>query len=224
MTEVQKVHQHLIVKVRQEKRHKPPCINCKQGSCQRRNSWNYWHDLECAKIACKFGDQRVYNHVAASVDEENNSVTVAIHLLANDERQMQWQKIQSDDKTEFRDSIISPTGMFRKGKHWILHLESSRQDPKISEIQALQQSVKDPSHGPCAWKKWQGNQLWTLHRERVQNSRFVFWESTLSSNRVPRAMLLHLLWEVTEREFIVQITAYHEQKNWHQKSKTRFEN
>ena len=57
------------------------------------------------------------------------------------------------------DSVISRTGMFRKGKHLDVHLESSRQDPKISEIQTLQHSVKDPSNGICAWKNWQGNQL-----------------------------------------------------------------
>ena len=42
---------------------------------------------------------------------------------------------------------------------WGLHLESSRQDPKNTEIQTLKKSVKDPSNGPCALKNWQGNEL-----------------------------------------------------------------
>ena len=57
------------------------------------------------------------------------------------------------------DSIISRTVVFKKGKNWDLHLESSRQDPKIRENPTLQHSVNDPSNGPCAWEKWQENQL-----------------------------------------------------------------
>ena len=46
-----------------------------------------------------------------------------------------------------------------KRGNWDQHLESSRQDPQISETQTLQHPGKDPSNGPCASKKWQGHRL-----------------------------------------------------------------
>ena len=46
-----------------------------------------------------------------------------------------------------------------KRENWDLHLDLSRQDPKISEIQTLQYSVKDLSNGLCERKKRQGNQI-----------------------------------------------------------------
>ena len=43
----------------------------------------------------------LHTHTAKSADEKNNSATVAIYIAGNDERQMQLQKVQSDDKTQF---------------------------------------------------------------------------------------------------------------------------
>ena len=51
---------------------------------------------------CKFGDNCVYKHSAKSADEKKKSATIAILIPPNDERQMQVQKVQSDDKTQFR--------------------------------------------------------------------------------------------------------------------------
>ena len=62
----------------------------------------------------------------------------AIHITANDERHMQEGKIGDP------------------------HLEFSRPDLRINEIQTLQHSRKDLSNGLWAWKK----------------CRFTFWEST----------------------------------------------
>ena len=45
---------------------------------------------------CKFGDSK---HTAKSADEKKKSATIAFLIPPNDERQMQLQKVQSDDKT-----------------------------------------------------------------------------------------------------------------------------
>ena len=42
----------------------------------------------------------VHKHTVAS--EKSNSATIAIHNTANAERQVQLQKVQSGDKTQFR--------------------------------------------------------------------------------------------------------------------------
>ena len=68
-------------------------VNFRKGSCQKGNSCNYGHVPECAKFkspaGCKCGGKCVYQHTAESADEKNISATLAIHIPANDERQMQ---------------------------------------------------------------------------------------------------------------------------------------
>ena len=77
------------------------------------------------------------------------SAFVAIHIPLNDERQMQLRKNQSDDKTQVRVRFhhLANKSIW-KWKNWGLRLESCRQDPKISEIQTPQHSRKDRSNGP----------------------------------------------------------------------------
>ena len=57
------------------------------------------------------------------------------------------------------DFIISRTSTFWKWKIWELHMESSRPDFKISEIQTHQHSRKGLSNGPWAWTEKQGKLL-----------------------------------------------------------------
>ena len=72
---------------------KSPWVNFKKGSCQKGNSCNYWHVPECAKFkspaGCKCGGKCVYQHTGKPADEKNISATLAIHIPANNERQMQ---------------------------------------------------------------------------------------------------------------------------------------
>ena len=70
-----------------------------------------------------------YKHTAKFADEKRNSASLAIHNPLNDERPMQLRKNQSDDPR---------TSTFRKEKNRDLHLESSGQDPKISDIRTRQ--------------------------------------------------------------------------------------
>ena len=102
----------------------------------------------------------VHTHTAKIAYEKKNAATVAIHITANDEQhtEVQRQKSRMTRLNAESDSIISRTVVFKKRKNWDLHLESSRQDLEIRENQTLQHSG-NPSNGPCAWEKWQGNQL-----------------------------------------------------------------
>ena len=72
-----------------------------------------------------------------------------------------------------------------KRENWDLHLDSFRQDPKISEIQTLQYSRKDLSNGPCAWKKLQGHQLGLYTRTCTQFRVHILRVDIGCSNRVP---------------------------------------
>ena len=58
------------------------------------NSCIYWHVPTC-----------VFKHTANSADEKKISATIAIHIPANDKRQIPLRKIQSDDKTQFRMTL-----------------------------------------------------------------------------------------------------------------------
>ena len=91
-----------------------------------------------------------------------------------------------------RDFFISRRSMFRKRQTWGLHSESPRQDPKISEIETLQQSRKDPSNALCARKTRQGNQLGHCTRTCTQFQVRILRIDIDSSNQVPRALYLHL--------------------------------
>ena len=63
-----------------------------------------WNVLESAKFKSrrKFGDKCIHKHTAKSVDEKKHSATFEIHITASDERQMQLQKVESNDKTQFQ--------------------------------------------------------------------------------------------------------------------------
>ena len=49
--------------------------------------------------------QSTYKRTAASSDDKKNPASIEIHIPANDERQMQQHKIQSDDKTRHRVTL-----------------------------------------------------------------------------------------------------------------------
>ena len=150
---------------RSGKANRPPCINSKQGSCHEGNSCNCWgmslsvlsaeHQLDASTETSSF------THTAKYADEMKNQQM--------SQSTMQLRKISRMTRPNSeRDSIISRTRMFWKESKWDQDTESSRQDPRIREIQALQHSVKDPSNGPCAWKKWQGKQLGFHTRARTR--------------------------------------------------------
>ena len=82
------------------------------------------------------------------------------------------------------DSIISRTCMSWNGKILDLHLESSRQDPKVSGIQTLQHSRNDPSNGTHAWKK-QGKQLRKIRGSYSENQHEFFKPSPESNVSSP---------------------------------------
>ena len=77
------------------------------------------------------------------------TASIAIHIPANDERQMQILKIQSDDKTQYRVRLdhLANRYVLKKESMRPSHMESSRQDPKISEVQTLQHSKNELSNG-----------------------------------------------------------------------------
>ena len=59
------------------------------------------------------GDVCACRHTAESADEQKKSASIAIHIPASDERQMQLQKNQPDENTRFPvNSTISRTSMF----------------------------------------------------------------------------------------------------------------
>ena len=103
----------------------------------------------------------VRTHTAKIAHEKKNAATVAIHITANDEQhtEVQRQKSRMTRLNAESDSIFSRTVVFKKGRIGTCTWESSRQDPKIRENQTLQHSGNHPSNSPCAWEKWQGNQL-----------------------------------------------------------------
>ena len=78
-------------------------------------------------------------------------------------------------------------------------LPSTTLSHKISEIRTLQRSAKDPWNGLCPSKKWQGNQLGHSTRTCTKFRFRILRIDVGSSNGVPRAMLLQLLWELLKR-------------------------
>ena len=137
MTEVYKTHQNLLVQVRQEKQTDYlESTSKKKKVVWRGHSCNYWHVPEWAKLKstarCRFGDTCVYKHTAGSAEEKKNQQPLQIiHILANDEHQMQLQKAQSDDKTQFRVRLhhLANRNVLKTEKR-DQNLELSRQDPK----------------------------------------------------------------------------------------------
>ena len=77
MTEVQKAHQNLLVKVRQGNANTLLCINFKRGRCEKGNLCDHWHVPECAKFkspaGCKFGDKCVHKQTAVSADQKKSN-------------------------------------------------------------------------------------------------------------------------------------------------------
>ena len=145
-----------------------------------RHACSYWHVLECAQF-WKFqpyasSGTGVYKHTATEIQSDDKTqFWVKLHHLAN-RHVLEWET--SDQ-----------------------HMESSRQDPKLSEIKTLEHSVKDTANGLWSMKKkWQEHQLC---RCIIICSPFpALFLGLDSPNRVPRAMLLHFLWKLRERELI----------------------
>ena len=48
------------------------------------------------------GEKCVDKHTAKSANAKNSSATIAIHISADEERQMPLQKVQPDEMTQFR--------------------------------------------------------------------------------------------------------------------------
>ena len=76
------------------------------------------------------------------------------------------------------------------GENRGLHLEPSRDDPKISEIQMLQHSRKDPSNRHRVCKKLQGNQLRHCPRTCTKFQVLILRINISYQNRVPRQCFL----------------------------------
>ena len=122
------------------------------------NSRYYRHASECAKFKkttaeCKFGDTMCSRHTQPNLVRDK-SATIAIHITAKDERQMHI----TDSAVGRQDSHPSETPTSReqecseKKESRDQHLESSKHDQEITEIQTLQHARTDPSNGFCAWK------------------------------------------------------------------------
>ena len=154
---------------------------------------------KCTKFqapgGCRFGHKSAHEHTAQPADEKNNSASAAIHIPSNDERQMQFLKIQSDDKasTPSETSYLANEYVLRR-KHLDLHLESSRLDLNISRIQTLQHSRQDLSHGLWAWKK---NKEISLDLSRTCTT---FQVRILRNEKGSSNQVLHLPCNYVERE------------------------
>ena len=109
-------------------------------------------------------------------------------------------QILSEDKTQHRASFhhLANKCVLKRGK-WDLYLESSRPNLKISEIQTLQHSGNDQSNGLGVWKKKPGKQLGIDTRTCAQLQVRIL-RIKIFTNQVPRAMFLHLLWQLRKRE------------------------
>ena len=69
-----------------------PSLNFRKGSCQKGYSCNCWLFVGCAKFktaGCMVGEKCAQKHTAKYADAKNSSATIAIHIPADDERQMQ---------------------------------------------------------------------------------------------------------------------------------------
>ena len=98
-----------------------------------------------------------------------NSAIIAIHITANDERQMRLHKVQSDDKTQFRVRLRYLPNKYVLGCS-PPHLISKSAKSKRSNIRGK------------------------IHRMDLAQCQFHILSIDISSsNRVSRAMFLHLL-------------------------------
>ena len=155
----------------------------------------FWHVPECTQIkapgGCRFG-VCLQTHSKTWCWKEKFCIDWYSHSI-------KWwttdatTENQSDDKTQYRVRLSSSRETIRsqKKRNWALHLESSRLDLKISEVQTLQHSKKDLSNGPWAWKKKQGQQLGFYTRTCTRFQVHILTIEIGSSNEVPRTMFLH---------------------------------
>ena len=73
--------------------------------------------------------------------------------------------MQSNDKTQFRVRLRHLANKFvLKGKNWDLHLESSRQDLKVGEIQTLQHFEDKSIEWTLSMEEIVRKAAWILHK------------------------------------------------------------
>ena len=156
-----------------------------------------WLGPECAKLKApgeyRFGDKCVCKHTAKSADENRNSASVAIHIPANDGRQMQLQKAQSDDKIQFRVRLRHLATKYV--------LKKANLGPPLGVTQTGSETLRNPNaptfgERSIEWtlrmEEKAERPVWTVHKN-VYTFPGSYSEIDIgSSNRVPRAMFLHL--------------------------------
>ena len=132
------------------------------------------------------------------------AASIAIHIPSNDERQMQLRTIQSDDKTQYsREQVRSQKG--NSGTYTWSHPYWISTSAKTKRSK---HSGKDPSNGSCAREKKEGTQLGLHTRTCIKFQVRILRIDIHSSDQVPGAMFLHLLWlRRRERDFIVHSRA-----------------
>ena len=128
------------------------CIIIRKGSCQKGNSRNYLRVPVCE----------------ISSLQRNAGSETSVHT-SHAKRYMQLQRVQAD-KTKFRVRLLFRGQVCSEQEKVGLTLGSSRQNPKICEIQTLQHPRNDPSNGPE--RNGKDSNL-DFAQERVHISRFI---------------------------------------------------
>ena len=106
---------------------------------------------------------------------------------------MQLRNVQSDDKDPVpsetpssREQVCSDNGKI-EAYTWS---HAGSQNQRIPNAPTFE---TDPSNEPCAWKKWQGNQLGHCTRTCTKFQFQILGNEIGSPNQVPRAMFPHHL-------------------------------
>ena len=121
MTDVLKTHQISLAKSPSVKANRRSCANFKKGSCQRGDLCYCWHvpNVQNSKLQVDADSETgAYKHTAKPAVKNKELTSIAIHIPSNDERQMQLQNIQSDDKTQF------PVRLHHLGNRYVLKREN----------------------------------------------------------------------------------------------------
>ena len=107
MTEVLKAHQHLLLKVSQEKRTDYLVQTSRNEIAKVQIIVGMFQNMQSSKLQVDAdSDTRVHTNTKQNLLMKDNSVSIAIHIPANYERQIQQRNTQSDDKTQFRVRFI----------------------------------------------------------------------------------------------------------------------
>ena len=125
-------------------------------------------------------------------DETNNSASIAIHIPANDEQQMQIRKVRWDDTTQFRVSLhhLAHRFVLKRG-NW--GAKTGSHPDRISKSAKSKRSDFRRQIYRVSMEERARSAAWISHKSMYTFQVRILRIGIDSSNQVPRAMLIHLL-------------------------------